>query len=91
MYYTCVKHIKNIHVKHICIFTHVSHMLNICLTCVFLNMCLTDVVIFPVYALNCKDEMSSPFLNTKKMKGFSNMCIQLISQSITVFVDPPFS
>ena len=36
----------------------------------FLNMCLTDVVIFPVYALNCKDEMSSPFLNTKKRRVF---------------------
>ena len=32
-----------------CIFTHVSHMLNICLTCVVLNMCLTHVDIFPVY------------------------------------------
>ena len=35
-----------------CIFTHVSHMLNICSTCVVLNMCLTHVDIFPVYTSN---------------------------------------
>ena len=46
---TCVKHIQNIHVKHMCIFTHVSQRINLCSTRVVLNMCLTHVDIFPVF------------------------------------------
>ena len=41
-----VKHMKNMHVKHMCSFIYVSHMLNICSTYVVLNMYLTHVEIF---------------------------------------------